>query len=253
MKMPDTDKSMLFSALQKQVGDWYENAYGDRAPYSKMIEFYASGTERRIDILLGPLKEQFYLQPPLKVLDVGCGYASIPVYLAWQWGNSDIFAIDRTDSYYACGKAAACQLKLTNIKFATRNLEALNDVEEFDLVMSCNMLNFMTSKEILENALIRLARATKKKGYLIIYTPHFWSFHEPFTSIPMLHFLPRTMQDKIVRILGKRSGLLDVRNPSLGEFSRILVRQGFNRIGVSPMHRLERIRRTHISSWFQKQ
>lgn len=244
---------MLFSALRKQVGDWYENAYGDRDAYSKMIEFYASGTERRTDILLGPLKKQFNQQPPAKVLDVGCGYASIPVYLAWQWGNSDIFATDQTDSYYVCGHAAADQLKLTNIKFATRKLDALDDVEEFDLVMSCNMLNYMTSKEILKDALTRLAKATKKKGYLIIYTPHFWSFREPFTSIPMLHFLPKTVQDKIVRKLGKRSGLLDVRNPSLGEFSRILMRQGFNRIGVRPMHRLERIRRTHITSWFQKQ
>ncbi len=253
MTSPDEGKSIIFSALRKHIGGWYEKAYGDREAYSKMIEFYASGTERRTDILLGPLKTQFNHQPPAKILDVGCGYASIPVYLAWQWRDSDILATDLTDSYFVCGQAAAEQLKLSNIQFAVRKLGALTDVEEFDLVMSCNMLNYMTSRKILEDALTRLARATKKKGHLIIYTPHFWSFREPFTSIPMLHFLPRTVQDKIVRKLGKRSGLLDVRNPSLGEISRILVKQGFNRIGVSPEYKFERFRRTHITSWFQKQ
>ena len=252
MTSADEDKAIVYSALRKHIGEWYERAYGDRESYLKMIEFYASGTEKRTDILLGPLKTKLHQQPPEKILDVGCGYASIPVYLAWKWRKSNFLATDLTDSYYQCGKLAAETLKFSNIQFATRKLDELADVEAFDLVMSCNMLNYMTSREMLDDALTRLARVTQKNGYLIIYTPHFWSFREPFTAIPMLHFLPRTLQDKIVRKLGKRSGLLDVRNPSLGEITRKLEQKGFECLGVRPKYKIERIRRTHISLWFQK-
>jgi ubiquinone/menaquinone biosynthesis C-methylase UbiE len=217
-----------------------------------MIDFYASGTERRTDILLGPLKQEYMRNPPIKVLDVGCGYASIPVFLAWQWPQSEIYATDRTDSYFSCGARAAAEAGVCNIHFEIEEVGQINYHEEFDLVLSCNMLNYMTSRQMLDDTLTRLAAATKPGGRLITYTPHFWSYREPFTYIPCLHFLPRAMQDRIVRGLGKRSGLLDVRNPSLREISNSLDKNGFRRIGVEPAGMLARVKTTHLTAWFEK-
>ena len=247
-----TDKQSLFLALQEHVGAWYENAYSEREAYSKMIDFYASGTERRVDILLGPLKAEYLQSPPGSILDVGCGYASIPVFLAWQWPQTKILATDRTESYFTCGAKAAAQAGVDNIGFDIRETGQIEYKEEFDLVLSSNMLNFFTSREMLDDTLTRLAAATKPGGRLITYTPHFWSFREPFTSIPFLHFLPREMQDKIVRRLGKRSGLLDVRNPSLREISSTLSMNGFRRIAVTPAGAIARARTTHLTAWFEK-
>lgn len=247
-----TDKQSLFSALREHVGAWYEHAYGERDAYSKMIEFYAGGTERRADILLGPLKAEYMQSPPGSMLDVGCGYASIPVFLAWQWPLTEILATDRTESYFTCGAKAAAQAGVGNIRFDIKETGQIEYKEEFDLVVSCNMLNYMTSREMLDDTLTRLAAATKPGGRLITYTPHFWSYREPFTSIPLLHFLPREMQDKIVRRLGKRSGLLDVRNPSLREISSTLAKNGFRRIAVAPAGAIARARTTHLTAWFEK-
>jgi SAM-dependent methyltransferase len=248
-----TDKNLLFSALRKHVGAWYEDAYGEQASHSKMIEFYASGTEARTDTVLGLLKGRYEVAPPPSVLDVGCGFGSIPVYLAWKWRCSEILATDRTDGYYACGQAAAREIGLSNVRFDTLELGALEFEEKFDLVISVNMLNYMTSRPILQDALTRLARATRKRGKLIVYTPHFWSYREPFTRIPLLHFLPVATQDRIVRRLGKRSGMLDVRNPSLGEITRTLRKHGCRCLGASPTTVYGRARATHLTAWFEKQ
>lgn len=238
--------------LRGHVGAWYETAYGERDAYTKMIEFYASGTERRTDRLLGPLKADLAQSPPRTVLDVGCGFASIPVFLAWQWPEAEILATDRTDSYFKCGAKAAAQAGVGNIRFEIKETGQLGYQEEFDLVVSCNMLNYMTSRDVLVDTLMRLGAATKRGGRLITYTPHFWSYREPFTAIPLLHFLPRATQDNIVRRLGKRSGLLDVRNPSLREISSTLAKCGFRRIAVEPAGMLARTGTTHLTAWFEK-
>lgn len=246
------DSQLVFSALREHVGDWYEAVNGERETHAKMIEFYASGTERRTRILLGPLMAEYAKSPPRRILDVGSGFASIPVYLASQWPQTDILATDMTDRYFSCGAKAAAQLGADNIRFNVEDITTLEYKDEFDLVISCNMLNYMTSYAMLSDALSRLAAATRSGGRLVTYTPHFWSVREPFTSIPMLHFLPVAAQDKIVRKLGKRSGLSDVRNPSLREISGILKKHNFRRIGVHPSSAISRARATHMTAWFQK-
>ncbi|TWO72098.1 class I SAM-dependent methyltransferase [Caenimonas sedimenti] len=246
------DKTSLYGALRRHVTGWYQRAYGDASPHARMIEFYASETERRTSILFGPWEQELHASPPAAVLDVGCGFASIPVYLAWHWRQSRVLATDRTDYYYACGAGAAEELGLDNIRFETRDIGAIDQQGEFDLVMSCNMLNFMTSPEQLQDALGRLATACRSGGRVVVYTPHFWSFFEPFTRLPLLHFLPPAWQDRIVRKLGKRSGMLDVRNPSLGEIRRALEPHGVVLESVYPPLAVQRVAGTHMTAWFRK-
>lgn len=246
------DKKTLFTILRYQIGSWYENAYGERDSYKKAIEFYASGTEKRANSLLGPLKAKFDKVPPRTVLDVGCGFASIPIFLAWKWPKSKILATDITDSYFSSGLQSAKLAGVENIAFKVNDIGYLQHKGEFDLVISCNMLNFMTSRKMLDEGLMRLAAATKPGGHLICYTPHFWSFREPFTKVPLLHFISPEWQTKIARLIKKRSTMLDVRNPSLFEISNTLLKNDCRLIEVKPANVIPRFRTTHITAWFQK-
>lgn len=250
---PDPMNSdIVIAALRRHVGEWYEKAYGERGSYTRSIEFYASGTAARVDTLLRPLKSAFTAAPPRKVLDVGCGFASISVVLASIWPQSRITANDITDYYYAHGRAAAGELGLGNIDFETREIDGMVSEDEFDFVICCNMLNYLTSRAGMEYALGRLAAATRKGGYIVVHTPHFWSVREPFSQIPLLHFLPMPLKDGIVRTLGKRSTLRDIRLPSLREISTALAVHGCTRLEAEPRMVVVRPLYTHVTAWFRK-
>jgi 2-polyprenyl-3-methyl-5-hydroxy-6-metoxy-1,4-benzoquinol methylase len=255
----DTDRKaaavaqdVLEAALRKHVGAWYANAYGDAAPHAKMIETYATGAAFKIKALLGPRLEAFMANPPRRVLDVGCGFAHIPVTLANLWPRTEVVATDLRDSYYRHGRAAAEELGLRNVRFESVAAEEVDMPGAFDLVLSTNMLNFMPTHERLARTLAAMARATAPGGFVGTYTPHFGSIREAFTGVPFLHWLPRPLQSRISKRLGKRSNLEDVRSPALGEMREIMAAEGMRFVGVDPPGAYRRLRRTHIAVWYER-
>lgn len=245
------DSQVVVDALRRHLEAWFRHEIPNKEPRGAAITAYSSGTQARIDKLFGPLAPALMNHPPADVLDVGCGFGSIPVYLANLWPHSQILATDVSDRFYRCGKSVSEEHGLGNITFKSMSVEDIEASEEFDLVMSCNMLNFMNSRERLEDALFHLWRAARPGGKICIYTPHFWQPREPFTKIPLLHFLPVPWQDRIARRLNKRSTLLDVRNPSVHEIRSAFERRGAKFVGVAPGLPY-RLVRTHVALWFQK-
>lgn len=242
----------LVEALRRHVGVWYERAYGTTDRYQAKIDWYAKAAIFWYELLLRPQLAKYATQPPGRVLDVGCGFAHFPVYLAHRWPHSEIVATDVSENYFRSGRAAARDLGLKNIRFKSISVHELEERGTFDLVVSCNMLNFMNSRARLADALIRLWEATKTGGFLPLHTPHYWNLREPFTEIPLLHFLPAVWQDEFVRRIGKRSTLLDVRNPSVGEIKQVLLPRGARLLGTAPADPLRRFLYTHVTLWLQK-
>jgi len=251
MNCSERSPDKLFESLREHISRWYVNNYGPSLPRGANIEFYASGTKFRVESLLGCLANNFTNRPPRRILDVGCGYGSIALYLAWLWPDAQILATDQTNHYFKCGEQAAKQLGMDNIRFKPCSAENLEFRPAFDLVLSCNMLNFLCSKATLKCALKNFASSTEKNGYLIIHTPHFWSFREPFTKIPFLHYFPTKVQDFIAQRTGKRSLLSDTRNPSLREIKQSLREEGLQLMESLPSG-INRVRSTHITAWFTK-
>jgi len=242
----------VFDALRAGVSERYRETYGSSASHQSRIEFYASGTEFRTANLLEPLIGKFVNKPPRKILDVGCGYGSIPLFLAWLWPDAQVFATDATDHYFRCGEEARVKLGLPNIQFSRLSAQDLDFDSEFDLVVSCNMLNFLTTEVTLTEALSGFALALENHGDLIIHTPHYWSWREPFTKFPLLHYCPLKVQDTIARRSGKRSLLSDTRNPSLKEIVKCLQAGGLRMTACSPKSWVARMRSTHFTAWFTK-
>lgn len=246
--------SQVSCALEPPLRAWYEAAYGrpPTAGEERMIAFYSSGTGARIAALLGPHEAELELKPPEGILDVGCGYGSIPVFLAARWPKARVLATDVSDRFYSVGRAAAADLGLSNLTFASARAECLEEAGAYDLVLSCNMLNFMNSRDLLERALDHIWRAARPGGLIVVHTPQFWSLREPFTGLPGLQLLPIAWQDAIARRTGRRSLMTDNRHPSLGEIRRVLVRRRARFLGVRPRRRIGRLASTHLTAWFRK-
>lgn len=244
----------VLDALESCVRDWYLETGGRplTAAEERMVRFYSHETPRRAQTLLGPLAARFAERAPGMVLDVGSGYGSIPCWLAAQWPSAFIQASDVDDRFYKVGRAAAAMAGLDNIALRSVPLGELDEQQRYDLVLSCNMLNFMNTKASLTDGLERLWRAARPGGAIAVYTPHYWSLREPFTGIPGLQHLPLSWQDSIARRTGKRSLMTDNRHPSLGEISRVFRRLGARMVDVQPASPLRRFRSTHIMAWFEK-
>lgn len=240
-------------ALERHLLEWYRRANG-RPPTAaelRSIAVYSHDVDARVRNLFGDDFDDLNRVPPQSILDTGCGYGSIPVYLAARFPAAKIFATDVTDHYFWVGQAAAADLGLKNIEFAVADLRSLPRDRRFDFVMSCNMLNFMASRADLERGVAALASTLADQGRLFIHTPHFWSVFEPFTGIPFLQFLPRRWQSALARWSGRRSTLDDNRHPSLREIAQILARHGCRIRNVTPSSVLGRLRRSHITLWAQ--
>jgi trans-aconitate methyltransferase len=203
-------------------------------------------------MLLGPYLAELDASPPRAILDVGCGYGSIPVWLAARYPQSRVRATDVADRYYVAGRAAAADLGLPNIAFETRDVLELKEEAQYDLVLGCNMMNFMNTPAKLETACANLCRAARPGGLVAVQTPHFWTLLEAFTRLPLLHFLPIGWQDRVARATGRRSLMTDNRHPALGEMRRAFARHGGRVLGVHPASWLARRWRPHLVFWVRR-
>ncbi len=230
------------AALEKHVGEWYRRIYGENLGPGHLagIRNYSHGTGERARLLLGPHLAGFDTTPPPAILDAGCGYGSIPVWLAERYPRARVLATDTSERFFVAGRAAAADLGLTNIEFAAQDVLELRAEAAYDLVMGCNMLNFMNTPDKLAQACANLCRAARPGGLIAVQTPHFWTLFEPFTRIPLLQFLPIGLQDRIARATGKRSLMTDSRLPSLGELERAFSSCGARVLAVHPRSRLRR-------------
>lgn len=236
--------------LKQHVSEWYLKAYGPELTEAqeRAIDCYSTDTACRAHLLLGDMLSSYDASPPKKVLDVGCGYGSIPLFLAARWPTAEVLATDVAERYFWVGQAAAERSGVSNIEFRVADLRRL-DVGRFDLITCCNVLNFMNSPEALRQACGKLMAALRPDGGLFINTPHRWCFFEPFTGLPLLQFLPVRMQDRIARSAGRRSLMTDNRHPSVSELKKLFAGLGGEVALVHPAYSLSRLRSSHVRLW----
>ena len=251
MNPHDAELPSVARALERHVRAWYRgNGSHPTTPADEAsILVYSVNAQSRLETLFGRTYADILQTPPKRILDTGCGYGSFAVLLAAALPETEVLATDISDRFYPVGQAAALDLGLANIRFESRDLRTLNLAPDYDLVVSCNMLNFMPTKNDLTAALNSLLDATRPGGLVFVHTPHFWSIREPFTGVPFLQFLPRTLQSAVARALRKRSTLDDNRHPSLSEIRRVVSARGGRIEGLRHPSAVVRLLRSHITFW----
>jgi SAM-dependent methyltransferase len=112
------------------VGDpyWFDGIAKHLGP-AYLRNAFTKGTEQEVDFLL----EALQLEPPLRVLDVGCGPGRHALALARR--GFDVTGVDHSSDFVALARDAAAAENLDRAQFVERDVRSLAYEREFDTVI----------------------------------------------------------------------------------------------------------------------
>jgi cyclopropane-fatty-acyl-phospholipid synthase len=101
-----------------------------------------------------------------RILDVGCGWGSLSLYLAETYPNSRITGVSNSRTQKEFIDAEAARRRLTNLNIITSDMNVFDTDVKFDRVVSVEMFEHMRNYEKL---LARIASWTKPDGLLFVH------------------------------------------------------------------------------------
>lgn len=110
--------------------------------------------------------EHALLQDGLKVLELGCGWGSLTLYMALSYPKSLITAVSNSASQRAWIVARARELNLTNLTVVTADISEYHPKEIFDRVVSVEMFEHIQNHRLL---LQRIKTWLTSEGCLMVH------------------------------------------------------------------------------------
>ena len=170
--------------------DFYRLCLGRRLKYSGC--FYQTGAEslnEAEEAMLALYVERGRLEDGQSILELGCGWGSLSLYLAERFPHSRITGVSnsRTQKEYIDGEAR--RRGLSNLQIITCDMNAFDlPGAQFDRVVSVEMFEHMKNYQRL---LANVARWLKPDGLLFV---HIFTHHQL-----SYHFVPRDATDWMAR------------------------------------------------------
>lgn len=158
--------------------EFYQLCLGDRLKYSGCL--FPQGDESLDQAEVAMLElytERAQLVDGQSILDLGCGWGSLTLFLAERYPQSNITSVSNSHSQRAHIQGECERRRLTNVRVITGDI---NEVElpaaAFDRVLSIEMFEHMKNYERL---LAKVAGALKDDGLLFvhIFTHHRLAYH----------------------------------------------------------------------------
>ncbi len=85
------------------------------------------------------------------ILELGCGWGSLTLWMARQYPNATILAVSNSSSQRAFIADAAARQGLTNIRLVTADMNDFSTTEKFDRIVSIEMFEHMSNwRKLLE-------------------------------------------------------------------------------------------------------
>ena len=143
---------------------------------------------------------------PRKVLDAGCGAGDYALFMAEQWPQSRVHAVDIDSAQILKNRDTVSRMKVVNIQFACQDITSLADKETYDLITCIDALEHIEDQQ---TVLHNFRRALSKDGALYLHIPlarprpvpfskhlqsmHEWSEHE--------HVAPMRTKDELLKMV----------------------------------------------------
>jgi cyclopropane-fatty-acyl-phospholipid synthase len=124
--------------------EFYSLCLGPRKKYSSC--FYNTGHEslaQAEDAMLTITCERAQLKDGQKVLELGCGWGSLSLWMAERYPQSKITAVSNSHSQRAFIEGVAGVRKLKNLTVITCDMNQFSSTETFDRVVSVEMFEHM--------------------------------------------------------------------------------------------------------------
>lgn len=118
------------------------------------------------DASLSATCERAQLEDGISILELGCGWGSLTLWMGEQYPNARITAVSNSSSQRAYINKQAEQRGLGNIKVITCDMNDFQTDQRFDRIVSVEMFEHMRNYEVL---LARVASWLKPEGKLFIH------------------------------------------------------------------------------------
>ena len=146
---------------------FYEQVLGPHMKYS--CGYWKEGVdslERSEADMLALTCERAELRNGQKILELGCGWGSLTLYMAARYPAARITAVSNSRTQKAYIDAEAKKRRLKNVRVITADMNTFRTRETFDRVVSVEMFEHMRNYEVL---LARIASLLRKEGRLFVH------------------------------------------------------------------------------------
>ncbi len=146
---------------------FYQLCLGRRLKYSSCL--YPRGDEtldEAEELMLSLTCERAELCDGITILELGCGWGALTLWMAEKYPTAKITAISNSRTQKEHIEATAAERGLGNIRVITADMNVFDTEESFDRVVSVEMFEHMKNHRAL---LRRVARFLKPNGLLFIH------------------------------------------------------------------------------------
>jgi cyclopropane-fatty-acyl-phospholipid synthase len=157
---------------------FFESVLGPRLKYSSA--FYSEGCTslaQAEEVMLRLTCERAQLADGQDVLELGCGWGSLTLWMAEQFPTSRITGVSNSSSQRKFILACAAQRGLNNVSIITADMNTFAAAGQYDRVMSVEMFEHMRNWEAL---LARIAGWLKLNGKMFMHIFTHSRFAYPF-------------------------------------------------------------------------
>ena len=142
-------------------------ALGHRRKYSGCYwQDGCSSLDEAEDASLRITCERAELQDGMTILELGCGWGSLTLWMAEYYPNARIIAVSNSNSQREYIESQANEQNLTNITVVTKDMNDFETSARFDRIVSVEMFEHMRNYELL---LSRISSWLKPTGKLFVH------------------------------------------------------------------------------------
>ena len=163
-------------------------------------------------------------EPPIRILEIGCGSGGIAYYFATHKQlRCDVHTVDINDNRMVFDHYEFIKVADTNLPF---------DNQSFDIIISNHVIEHVGDEHDQLQHLNEIHRVLDRKGICYLAAPNRWMLTEPHYNLFFLSWLPHSLRTPYLKFRNK--GIFyDCEPPSLKSIEILLTKANFNFKNIS--------------------
>jgi len=151
--------------------EFYQGVLGPHGKYSCC--YWPNGVNKLADAEQAGLEltcERAAIEDGMDILELGCGWGSLTLWMAGRYPNSSITAVSNSQSQGEYIRNSATELGLDNVEIITADMNEFNTDKQFDRIVSVEMFEHMRNyRELFKRIHVWLAAEGKFFMHIFVH------------------------------------------------------------------------------------